>query len=122
MGKELSLELIGQRLKEIRKGIGISQVDISEALGRKQVAISYVESGKSCGTSFLFQLLNYYSNYIYIEDIFKKDFDFYLSRDKYLDQSLQDNLDDYHFNKNKEKLSLLKKTINEAFEEFEKEL
>lgn len=118
MGKELSLELIGKRLKEIRKGIGLNQGDISDILGKKQVAISYVESGKSCGTSFLFKLLNYYSDYIYVEDIFKTEFDFFTSRQRFLDQSVQNDIDDYHFTKNKEKLIKLKKAMDDAFDEF----
>lgn len=121
MRENLSLEIIGKRLKDIRKGMDLKQGTISQALDKKQSAISYVENGQSCSTSFLFQLLSYYSQYINIEDVFKKDFDFYHSRQRFMNKSFDEDIDNYTFSKNKQKIIILKEEIDTAFEKFEKE-
>ncbi len=70
----ITLPILGTRLKQIREHIGYSQAQLAEQLNCKQNAISNLELGKGGSLKLLFQVLNFYSNYIFIDLIFSEKF------------------------------------------------
>ena len=71
----ITLPILGTRLKQIREHIGYSQAQLAEQLNCKQNAISNLELGKGGQPkNFLFQVLNFYSNYVFIDLIFSEKF------------------------------------------------
>lgn len=70
----ITLPILGTRLKQIREHIGYSQAQLSEQLNCKQNAISNLELGKGGSLKLLFQVLNFYSNYVFIDLIFSEKF------------------------------------------------
>lgn len=70
----ITLPILGTRLKQIREHIGYSQAQLAEQLNCKQNAISNLELGKGGCLKLLFQVLNFYSNYVFIDLIFSEKF------------------------------------------------
>ena len=70
----ITLTILGTRLKQIREHIGYSQAQLAEQLNCKQNAISNLELGKGGSLKLLFQVLNFYSNYVFIDLIFSEKF------------------------------------------------
>ena len=70
----ITLPILGTRLKQIREHIGYSQAQLAEQLNCKQNAISNLELGKGGSLTLLFQVLNFYSNYVFIDLIFSEKF------------------------------------------------
>lgn len=70
----ITLPILGTRLKQIREHIGYSQALLAEQLNCKQNAISNLELGKGGSLKLLFQVLNFYSNYVFIDLIFSEKF------------------------------------------------
>ena len=70
----ITLPILGTRLKQIREHIGYSQAQLAEQLNCKQNAISILELGKGGSLKLLFQVLNFYSNYVFIDLIFSEKF------------------------------------------------
>ena len=70
----ITLPILGTRLKQIREHIGYSQAQLAEQLNCKQNAISNLELGKGGSLKLLFQVLNFYSNYVLIDLIFSEKF------------------------------------------------
>lgn len=70
----ITLSILGTRLKQIREHIGYSQAQLAEQLNCKQNAISNLELGKGGSLKLLFQVLNFYSNYVFIDLIFSEKF------------------------------------------------
>lgn len=70
----ITLPILGTRLKQIRDHIGYSQAQLAEQLNCKQNAISNLELGKGGSLKLLFQVLNFYSNYVFIDLIFSEKF------------------------------------------------
>ena len=70
----ITLPILGTRLKQIREHIGYSQAQLAEQLNCKQNAISNLELGKGGSLKLLFQVLNFYSNYVFIDLIFSENF------------------------------------------------
>ena len=70
----ITLPILGTRLKQIREHIGYSQAQLAEQLNCKQNAISNLELGKGGSLKLLFQVLNFYSNYVFIDLIFSEKF------------------------------------------------
>ena len=70
----ITLPILGTRLKQIREHIGYSQAQLAEQLNCKQDAISNLELGKGGSLKLLFQVLNFYSNYVFIDLIFSEKF------------------------------------------------
>ena len=70
----ITLPILGTRLKQIREHIGYSQAQLAEQLNCKQNAISNLELGKGGSLKHLFQVLNFYSNYVFIDLIFSEKF------------------------------------------------
>ena len=70
----ITLPILGTRLKQIREHIGYSQAQLAEQLNCKQNAISNLELGTGGSLKLLFQVLNFYSNYVFIDLIFSEKF------------------------------------------------
>lgn len=70
----ITLPILGTRLKQIREHIGYSQAQLAEQLNCKQNAISNLELGKGGSLKLLFQVLNFLSNYVFIDLIFSEKF------------------------------------------------
>ena len=70
----ITLPILGTRLKQIREHIGYSQAQLAEQLNCKQNAISNLELGKGGSLKLLFQVLNFYSNYVFIDLIISEKF------------------------------------------------
>lgn len=70
----ITFPILGTRLKQIREHIGYSQAQLAEQLNCKQNAISNLELGKGGSLKLLFQVLNFYSNYVFIDLIFSEKF------------------------------------------------
>lgn len=70
----ITLPILGTRLKQIREHIGYSQAQLAKQLNCKQNAISNLELGKGGSLKLLFQVLNFYSNYVFIDLIFSEKF------------------------------------------------
>ena len=70
----ITLPILGTRLKQIREHIGYSQAQLAEQLNCKQNAISNLELGKGGSLKLLFQVPNFYSNYVFIDLIFSEKF------------------------------------------------
>ena len=70
----ITLPVLGTRLKQIREHVGYSQAQLAEQLNCKQNAISNLELGKGGSLKLLFQVLNFYSNYVFIGLIFSEKF------------------------------------------------
>jgi len=70
----ITLPILGTRLKQIREHIGYSQAQLAEQLNCKQNAISNLELGKGGSLKLLFQVMNFYSNYVFIDLIFSEKF------------------------------------------------
>lgn len=70
----ITLPVLGTRLKQIREYIGYSQAQLAEQLNCKQNAISNLELGKGGSLKLLFQMLNFYSNHVFIDLIFSEKF------------------------------------------------
>lgn len=71
---KITLPILGTRLKQIREHIGYSQAQLAEKLDCKQNAISNLELGKGGSLKLFFQMLNFYSDYVYIDLIFSEKF------------------------------------------------
>lgn len=70
----ITLPILGTRLKQIREHIGYSQAQLAEQLNCKQNAISNLELGKGGSLKLLFHIMNFYSNYFFIDLIFSEKF------------------------------------------------
>lgn len=70
----ITLPVLGTRLKQIREHVGYSQAQLAEQLNCKQNAISNLELGKGGSLKLLLQVLNFYSNYVFIDLIFSEKF------------------------------------------------
>lgn len=71
---KLTLSTLGTRFKQIREYLGYSQAQLAEKLDCKQNAISNLELGKGGSLKLVFNLLNFYSDYVYIDLIFSQNF------------------------------------------------
>jgi transcriptional regulator with XRE-family HTH domain len=72
---EITLKLLGGRLKEMRKAMDMLQEDVAKHLDVNQNAISRIENGSGGGISILLKLLNYYGNFFVVEHIISQKFE-----------------------------------------------
>ena len=72
---EITLKLLGGRLKEMRKALDMLQEDIAKHLNVNQNAISRIENGAGGGINVLLKLLNFYSDFFVVEHILSPKFD-----------------------------------------------
>lgn len=72
---EITLKLLGGRLKEMRKALDMHQEDVAKHLGVNQNAISRIENGAGGGINVLLKLLNFYSDFFVVEHILSQKFE-----------------------------------------------
>jgi transcriptional regulator with XRE-family HTH domain len=72
---EITLNLLGERLKEMRKDLGMLQEDVAKHLEVNQNAVSRIEKGTGGSISILLKLINYYSTYYVVEHILSPKFE-----------------------------------------------
>lgn len=115
---KVNLKEIGNRLKEVRKYLGLSQIEVAEKLTCDQVVISRLEVGKGSLKSFS-ALLSFYSQYIYINYIFAENFYLVSIDDKDVSRS---NLDSIVSSIVTESIKVYEKETAEATEKMKKNL
>lgn len=71
---KIDSETIGNRLKEIRVYLGLSQQELSNQISIAQSKISKIESGKGGSLDTFLSIIEYFSNFIYIHSLFEKEF------------------------------------------------
>ena len=69
------LKVLGDRLRQIRKQMGLSQKQLAENTHTAQSAISRLENGEEVNASMLIAILLYYRQTFSLDYIFTKDFD-----------------------------------------------
>ena len=72
---EITLKLLGGRLKEMRKELGMFQEDVVKHLDVNQNAISRIEKGTGGSVSILLKLINYYRTFFVVEHILSPKFE-----------------------------------------------
>lgn len=70
----LTKKELGNRLKQIRQFLSITQIELKEILNCNQVSISRMEAGQGGSAELYIKALCYYSNYIYIDALFQENF------------------------------------------------
>ena len=101
---EITLKLVGTRLKEIRENLGLSQTDVAKKINKGQGIVSALENGNNGGIDTFFLLINLYKDSVYIPDLFKDNFDFYYSNQKQKDINIHQDLKEQKKNMMKEKV------------------
>ena len=74
MSMEITLKILGKRLKEYRIHLGLKQNDIAKMLQINQNAISRIENGICGGIESYLSLINYFSQYFVIDNLFNVHF------------------------------------------------
>lgn len=72
---EITLKLLGGRLKEMRKALDMLQEDVAKHLDVNQNGISRIENGAGGGINVLLKLLNFYSDFFVVEHILSQKFE-----------------------------------------------
>ena len=72
---EITLKLLGGRMKEMRKALGMLQEDVAKHLDVNQNAISRIENGAGGGINVLLKLLNFYGDFFVVEHILSQKFE-----------------------------------------------
>lgn len=72
---EITLKLLGGRLKEMRKALDMLQEDVAKHLDVNQNAISRIENGVGGGINVLLKLLNFYGDFFVVEHILSPKFE-----------------------------------------------
>ena len=67
--------LLGKRLKQVRKKLGIRQTELAMAIQSTQPAISRLEKGEETYSSTIIGVLKFYGNIISLDYLFSEDFD-----------------------------------------------
>ena len=70
----ITKEELGNRLKQIRLFLSITQIELKDKLGCSQVAISRMESGQGVAWELFIKTLCFYSDFIYIDALFQEKF------------------------------------------------
>lgn len=71
----IDLKVLGDRLRQIRKQMGLTQKQLAENAHTAQSAISRLENGDEVNASMLMAVLLYYGQTFSLDYIFTKDFD-----------------------------------------------
>ena len=70
----ISLKELGKRLMMIRENLGLTQKELADKFQKTQNTISLMENGKSASLNTLLPILCYYSQFVYLNYLFSKDF------------------------------------------------
>ena len=103
---------MGQRLKKIREIFRLSQNDVADKLGVSKISIVRLEKG-SVRSDFLIKALMFYSQYISLDRLFNEKMS--------IIECLQEEITLPKSELMKKRVSLIRETVNELFEDFRKE-
>lgn len=70
---DITKKEIGNRLRQIRIFLSITQQELSEAIGCSQITISRMEVGIGVWDNFI-KMLTYYGQFIYLNCLFQEEF------------------------------------------------
>lgn len=70
----ISLKELGRRLMMIRENLGLTQKELADKFNKTQNTISLMENGKTASLNTLLPILCYYSQFVYLNYLFSKDF------------------------------------------------
>ena len=65
----MDLKILGERLRKVRKHLGLSQKQVAQATNQTQPAISRIENGEEVYTSALLAILLYYRGKVSIDNL-----------------------------------------------------
>lgn len=68
------IEGIGERMKNVRQYLIMTQQQVAEATGLPVITISKIEHDKMVNSDSFIQMLHFYSNYISVDFLMAKDF------------------------------------------------
>ena len=68
------MEGIGERLKNVRQYLMMTQQQVAEATGLPVITISKIEHDKIVNSDSFIQMLHFYANYISVDYLLAKDF------------------------------------------------
>lgn len=102
-------KILGERLRQVRLMIGLTQKELAEATHLTQPVLSRLENGEEVYASVLLSVLYYYQGKVSLDRLFAPDF--VTSKEKLLYTSREDMLQ-----KLVRQLDLIADTINEAKE------
>ncbi len=71
---DLTLSVLGERLKDVRVFLSLTQAEVAEKLGESQISVTRLEKGTDLGSAKLLKFLDFYSKAVSIGVIFN---DFY---------------------------------------------
>ena len=71
----MDAKILGERLRQIRKRLGITQKQLAEATNLTQSVMSRLENGEEIYASALLTILYYYQGKISLDYLFSPDFD-----------------------------------------------
>ena len=71
----MDAKILGDRLRQIRKRLGITQKQLAEATNLTQSVMSRLENGEEIYASALLTILYYYQDKISLDYLFAPDFD-----------------------------------------------
>lgn len=71
----MDLKVLGERLQQTRKRLGLTQKDLSSATQLSQTSISRLENGEEVYASVLSSVLCYYQQKISLDYLLSQDFD-----------------------------------------------
>lgn len=108
----MNSEQMGQRLKKIREIFRLSQNDVADKLGVSKISIVRLEKG-SVRSDFLIKALMFYSQYISLDRLFNEKMS--------IIECLQEEITLPKSELMKKRVSLIRETVNELFEDFRKE-
>ena len=77
---EMDSKVIGERLRQIRKHMGITQKELAESTALSQSAISRLEKGEEIYASVLHHVLLFYHEKVSLDYLFSNEFDINDSR------------------------------------------
>ena len=103
----VDVRVMGTRFAQIRKKIGLSQLEVAHQLGTAQIKVSQIERGNNVLSPLFLAMLLFYTQHVSSEVLLSKNFDIE-------DENL--------FNKNYAMVSVAKAKIQILRDEFEKQL
>lgn len=71
---KITLRILGERLKELRQALDLTQGEIAEHVNVNQNSISRIENGVGGSIDVLLGLINFYKEYFFIQELFSHDF------------------------------------------------
>jgi transcriptional regulator with XRE-family HTH domain len=73
--QEMESKILGERLKQVRRLLGLTQKDLSTATQLSQTSISRLENGDEVYASVLLSVLCYYQKRVSLDYMLSQDFD-----------------------------------------------